>query len=198
MKRAVALVREDRPGDARLCAYVIKHSDVTDSELRSHLRKSLPEYFLPQHFVELEQLPLTLNGKVDRKALPPPGGEIEREEAFEEPSGAAELMVAAAFRDALQLESVSAHDNFFTLGGHSLLALQVIARIQRECGVRISPRVVLLNSLRQIAAQLPASTPEATVLRSAQQRPANDTQAAQRRFGLRKLLSTAKRKLRGQ
>lgn len=203
VERAVVLVREDVANDTRLVAYVIKRSEATDSELRSHLRKSLPEYFLPQHVVELDSFPLTLNGKVDRKALPPPGGEIEREEVFEAPAGVVEHMVAAAFRDALRVETVSAHDNFFTLGGHSLLALQVIARLERECGVRVSPRVMLLNSLRQIAAQLPQpnvpATREAQAVRSPQRQPANDISAPpkSRRFGLRSLLSQAKRALRG-
>jgi amino acid adenylation domain-containing protein len=204
VERALAMAREVAANDTRLVAYVIKRAEVTDSELRSHLRKSLPEYFLPQHFVELESFPLTLNGKVDRKALPPPGGEVEREEVFEAPSGPVEEMIAAAFRDALRVEAISAHDNFFGLGGHSLLALQVIARLQRECGVRISPRVMLLNSLRQIAAQLPqpqtlASTGAQAVNSSPQRQPTNDVSKApdkRPRFGLRTLLSQAKRALR--
>ena len=161
--QAVVLVREDRPGDVRLVAYPIKTEEATDSELRAHLRKTLPEYMIPQHFVELSSLPMTPNGKVDRKALPPPGGPLSREDEYVAPETPEELRLAQIWCEALGVERVSVHDNFFTIGGHSLLALQVIGSIEQTFGMRPSPRVLLLNSLQQVAAQLPSRASERTV-----------------------------------
>ncbi len=154
--QAVALVREDRVGDARLVVYVTKSPGVeaTDSELRSHLRAFLPDYMLPQHFVELAELPLTPNGKIDRKALPAPFA-ARLDDSHVEPGTAQERLVAEIWGIALGVSRVSALDNFFTVGGHSLLSLKVIAAIEERTGVRLSPRVLLLNTLAQVAAHLP-------------------------------------------
>lgn len=167
VEEAVVLAREDRPGDVRIVAYVTRKDDVTDSDLRAFLRISLPDYMVPQHFVDIETFPLTPNGKFDRKALPPPDGAVEVDAEFEEPEPGVEQVLAEIWRDAIGVEAVSAHHNFFTLGGHSLLALKVTAEIERRLGAKISPRSLLLNSLRQIAAELPVidapmSTPAAS------------------------------------
>jgi amino acid adenylation domain-containing protein len=156
VQQVVALVREDRPGDARLTAYVVKAQgrDATDSELRAHLRGFLPDYMVPQHFVTLPELPLTPNGKVDKKALPPPFASQVDKDVFVAPSTGEERLVADIWKSVLGAPRVSAHDNFFATGGHSLLSLRVIAEIERATGVRLSPRVLLLNSLAQVAAQL--------------------------------------------
>jgi hypothetical protein len=160
VRQAVGLVREDRVGDARLVAYVTKNPGVeaTDSELRRHLRAFLPDYMLPQHFVELAELPLTPNGKIDTKALPAPFA-ARLDDSHVEPGTAQECLVAEIWRNALGVSRVSALDNFFTVGGHSLLSLKVIAAIEDRTGVRLNPRVLLLNTLAQVAAHLPV-TPE--------------------------------------
>ncbi|NLE87560.1 MAG: amino acid adenylation domain-containing protein [Myxococcales bacterium] len=155
VEEAVVLAREDRPGDVRIVAYVTRKDDVTDSELRAFLRTTLPDYMVPQHFVDIETFPLTPNGKFDRKALPPPDGVVEADEEFAEPEPGTEQVLAEIWREALGVSAVSAHHNFFTLGGHSLLALKVTAEIEKRLGAKVSPRSLLLNSLRQIAAELP-------------------------------------------
>ena len=150
------IVREDVAGDARIVAYVVPRDDTdyTDTELRKHLRKTLPDYMVPQHFVELDRLPLTPNGKVDRKALPAPAGAGADARVVVAPRTDAERMLAELFQDTLKLGGVSVHDNFFDLGGHSLLCFQVIAKVQEKTGVRLNPRLMLLNSLEQTAAFL--------------------------------------------
>ena len=158
--QAVVLVREDHAGDRRIVGYMVKRGDTepSDQDLRRHLRKTLPEYMVPQHFVVLDKLPLTPNGKIDRKALPAPLAENAVSAPRAEARNDAERLVAEIWQHALQVKQVGVHDNFFDLGGHSLLSLQVTAEIERRTGVRLSPRVLLLNSLEQVAALLPAAT----------------------------------------
>jgi len=156
--QAVVTARSDMPGGARLVAYFVPtHEDYTASELRKHLRTSLPEYMIPQHFVELETLPLTLNGKVDRKGLPTPFQmPLDPSDSYAAPRTPQEQFVADVWQSTLGTNGIGLNDNFFQLGGHSLLCLQVITQIQRRTGHRLSPRVILLNSLEQVAALLPA------------------------------------------
>ncbi|GAA1276918.1 hypothetical protein GCM10009677_33510 [Sphaerisporangium rubeum] len=131
---ARVMVREDRPGDQRLVAYVIptdpRAFDVT--ALRGHLTVFLPDYLRPAAFVGLEHFPVTPNGKLDRRALPVPdygvtGGEAARDDREE--------MLCALFADVLGVEDVGIHDDFFRLGGHSLLALRLIGRLRASLGV---------------------------------------------------------------
>lgn len=154
--QCVATVVYISASDIRLAAYYVLKSaqNVTQTELRRHLKSSLPDYMVPQNFVELSSLPLNANGKVDRSALPTPFADSSRP-AFVEPSSPAERSLAAYWASALQRENISAHDNFFELGGHSLLAMTVIAQIRQDTGVNISPRDILMNSLAQLASQFP-------------------------------------------
>ncbi|HLX70610.1 MAG TPA: amino acid adenylation domain-containing protein, partial [Verrucomicrobiae bacterium] len=138
LQDSVVLVREDRPGDKRLAAYVVRKSnaDVDANELRRFTREALPEYMVPPAFVFLEALPLTPNGKVDRKALPVP--ELDRDAVtaeFIEPASATERQLAAIWCEVLGVERVGANDNFFELGGHSLLAMQVLSRVREKFNV---------------------------------------------------------------
>ena len=142
--RALAVVREDRPGDQRLVAYVTTRTDgVGPAELRTHLRKALPESMLPQHFVVLDAIPLLPNGKIDRNALPAPNGPAgPTRAASRAPTGATERRVAAMMEDVLALPGLGADDDFFALGGHSLLAAQLTTRLNREFGVALSLRAL--------------------------------------------------------
>lgn len=156
IREAAVTARDDVSGDMRLVAYVVpKDGDgYTDMELRKHLRKSLPDYMVPQIFIELGSLPLTPNGKVDRKALPAPITAVAEVRMLVSPRTNAEQLLAELFQETLKVGSVSVHDNFFDLGGHSLLCFQVIAKVQEKTGVKLNPRLMLLNSLEQIAAAL--------------------------------------------
>jgi amino acid adenylation domain-containing protein len=139
--QAVVIVREDRPGDQRLVAYLVARSTsgVDEAHLRAHLRLLLPEYMIPQHFIVLDAIPLLPNGKIDRARLPAPqaipGKSVE---AAVSPRDDLERRIAAAMERALSLPGISVHDDFFALGGHSLLAAQLTAQLGREFGLSLS------------------------------------------------------------
>ena len=116
-------------------------SQPTASELRSFLGGKLPEYMVPSVFVPLAALPISPNGKVDRKALPAPdSGRSEFAAEYVAPSSPTEIKMAAMWSDVLRSERVGLRDNFFELGGHSLLATQVLARVRAEFDVELPLR----------------------------------------------------------
>ncbi|HEV2846615.1 MAG TPA: amino acid adenylation domain-containing protein, partial [Thermoanaerobaculia bacterium] len=139
---AVAVAREDIPGDPRLAAYVVPRRAGADlaGELRSWLSRTLPDYMIPTAWVTLEAFPLTPNGKVDRKALPKPAALSG--EAPAEPRTPVEEMLAEMWRELLGLESIGIRDNFFALGGHSLKATRLVARVRQAFGVELPLRRV--------------------------------------------------------
>ena len=143
---AVALVREDAPGEKRLVVYLVAKPSAGQQDaagLRAHLKERLPDYMVPQSFVALEQLPLTPNGKIDRRALPAPdaAGPVVGSK-FVAPRTPAEEKLAAAWRELLGVERVGVHDNFFELGGHSLLLTQLASRIRSGFGVELPLRAL--------------------------------------------------------
>jgi acyl carrier protein len=109
------------------------------SEIPSFLRSFLPEYMVPAAIVELEQLPLTRNGKVDRRALPAPEWKSRE---YEAPVGEVETKVADIWAQVLGVEQVSRHDNFFEMGGHSLLATRVVSQLRLQLGVELALRTL--------------------------------------------------------
>jgi amino acid adenylation domain-containing protein/FkbH-like protein len=134
VKQGVVVAREDTPGDKRLVAYVVAQSDepINVAELREWVGSRLPEYMVPTAWVQMEKLPLSANGKVDRKNLPAP--EYVRPELkgdYATPRTPEEEVVAAIWAEVLKYQQVGIHDDFFELGGHSLLATQVISRIRQ-------------------------------------------------------------------
>jgi amino acid adenylation domain-containing protein len=133
IREAVALARQDSAGEKRLVAYVVcePEAPATVAELRSHLRRRLPDYMTPSAFGTLDELPLTPNGKVDRRALPAPDqARLDVEAAHVAPRTPAEEVIAGIWSQVLGVERVGVYDNFFELGGHSLLATQVISRVR--------------------------------------------------------------------
>jgi surfactin family lipopeptide synthetase A len=132
-------------GSKRLIAYVVpdKRQPLTTDDLRGYLHQQLPDYMVPSHFITLDNLPLTHNGKVDRGALPAPtGARPELRESFVGPRSPVEQKLADIYCEVLRLDRVGIHDNFFDLGGHSLLATQVISRIQAAFEVRLPLRTM--------------------------------------------------------
>jgi amino acid adenylation domain-containing protein/FkbH-like protein len=130
---AVVVAREDEPGDKRLVAYVVPKPGVavTVEDLKSSVRSALPDFMVPSDFVLLEAMPLTPNGKIDRKALPAPGDRAEDSRRdIVAPRTTVERQLAEIWRDVLRLNQVSIKDNFFDLGGHSLLAVRVLSAIR--------------------------------------------------------------------
>ncbi|MFM9437456.1 amino acid adenylation domain-containing protein [Janthinobacterium sp. CG_23.3] len=158
---SVALAREDVPGDVRLVAYFAARGDAPDdAALRAHVRALLPNYMLPQHFVALERLPLLPNGKIDRKALPPPtiAAAAARGAA---PHSATEQLLASIWSELLGSTGIGADDNFFDAGGHSLLAMQAILAMETRTGKRLNPRRFIFENLRQIARAYDEAAPDA-------------------------------------
>src|SRR4030095_11913400 len=103
------------------------------TDLRSFLKQRLPEYMIPALFVQIDQLPMTPNGKVDRRALPEPDdSKPELIEEYVAPSTPIEKALAEMWMQLLNVEKVGIHDNFFKLGGHSLLAMQLISRVRNS------------------------------------------------------------------
>ncbi|MDR8368298.1 phosphopantetheine-binding protein, partial [Pseudomonas sp. JL3] len=124
-------------------------------QLRSELLKHLPEYMVPSAFVHLDALPLTANGKLDRRALPAPGQESLASKAYEAPQGDTEIAIAGIWQTLLGLEQVGRHDGFLELGGHSLLTVQLQARLHQDLGVEIDLRTLFAQtSLSTLAQQV--------------------------------------------
>jgi acyl-CoA synthetase (AMP-forming)/AMP-acid ligase II len=159
IREALVVMRGDTPERERLVAYLVYHrgSDLTTSEVREHLRLSLPDYMIPSAVVAIDAVPWTPNGKIDRRALPDPfrSGSVASRE-FVAPAAGAEQLIARIWADALAVERVGAADNFFDLGGHSLLGLRVAAAIHRQTGWRMPPYILFQQTLRQIAASVEA------------------------------------------
>jgi acyl carrier protein len=145
VRETVAVLREDTPGDKRLVAYLVptQLQLPTMSELRSFMQSQLPDYMLPATFVFLDTFPLTPNGKVDRRALPPPEStRPELGQAFTAPRTSEEEVIAGSWAYVLGLERVGIHDNFFELGGHSLKATQVVARVRTALRIELPLRTL--------------------------------------------------------
>ena len=131
VREVVVVAREIRANDQSLVAYLSpQNSDLSANQLRQYLHAKLPEYMIPSAYVLLEKLPLSPNGKIDRRALPAP--EYTRnqlEQAYVGPRNQDEAALVAIFCELLAVDKIGIHDNFFDLGGHSLLATQALSRI---------------------------------------------------------------------
>ncbi len=141
--KACAVVIREETGDRRLVAYAVAEKGATISwqELRGFLTERLPDYMVPARFVELAELPVTPNGKVDQRALPAPDsqGGYEQED-FVAPGTPVEEIVAGIWSDVLKLDRIGRNENFFVLGGHSLLVTQVISRVRELFRIELPVR----------------------------------------------------------
>ncbi len=139
------LLERQAPGECRLVAYIVAQPDgpsPDESTLRDSVALSLPAPMRPADYVFLDALPLTPTGKVDRRALPPPGGVHSDADAFVPPRDPLETAVAAIWGEVLGVEPISAFDDFFDLGGDSLVATRVISRVRATFGVEVTPRTL--------------------------------------------------------
>jgi len=132
IKEVVVIDREDKQGNKYLCAYIVSDKEITVTELRGALSKKLPDYMIPSYFIILEKLPLMPNGKLDRKSLPEPDGEINIGVEYAAPTNKIEETMAEIWSEVLGVQKIGIDDNFFALGGDSIKAIQVAARLNRH------------------------------------------------------------------
>ncbi|WP_164744563.1 phosphopantetheine-binding protein, partial [Paenibacillus xylaniclasticus] len=137
VKEAAVVAVEDASGETALCAYLVCDGEPNIAKLRSDLAETLPAYMIPAHFVQLDQMPLTVSGKLDRKSLPKPAAEALRGSVYIAPRTAAEAQIAEIWQEVLGVDQVGVTDDFFALGGHSLKAMQVASVIHQAIGVEV-------------------------------------------------------------
>ncbi|KJB88043.1 hypothetical protein AZ66_09755, partial [Paenibacillus sp. E194] len=137
-----AVIVGDGSGEPALCAYYVSETDYTVGEIRSRLTASLPSYMIPSYCVQLERMPLTSNGKLNRRALPAPEGRDLSDKEYVAPRTVLELQLVDIWQRVLGIERIGIEDNFFDLGGHSLKILEVIHYIYRELGIELPFRVI--------------------------------------------------------
>ncbi|MEW5926813.1 MAG: amino acid adenylation domain-containing protein [Gemmatimonadota bacterium] len=156
VRAAVALAREDAPGERRLVAYVVPEGAAPDADaLRAHLRERLPAYMLPAAFVVLDALPLTPSGKLDRRALPAP--DFAAAERYAAPATPVEEVLAGIWAEILRADRVGVRETFFELGGHSLLAIRVVSRVRDALGVELPLRALFeAPTVAELAARVEA------------------------------------------
>ena len=161
VEQAVVIAREDRPGDKRLVGYVTGTAD--PAEIRAQLAERLPAYMVPAAVVALAALPLTVNGKLDTRALPAP--EYQDADHYRAPATRAEEILAGIFAEVLGLERVGVDDSFFDVGGDSLSAMRAIAAINNRLGTQLAVRTLFhAPSVASLSQQLGTNASEAEVV----------------------------------
>ena len=127
-------VHDDALAEKYLCAYIVTDGEITVNELREHLRRNLPEYMIPSHFIQLQKMPLTPSGKVDRKALPESGGARAK---YMAPRNKVEEVLVQIWCEVLRCEKIGINDDFFEMGGHSLRAATLINKINIQFDINL-------------------------------------------------------------
>jgi surfactin family lipopeptide synthetase A len=161
VNETVVVAREEATGDKRLVAYLVPSQESAPSagELRSFLKKRLPEYMLPSAFVMLRDMPLTPNGKVNRRALPPPSGLTAGEELVK-PKDATEARLVNIWENVLGMRPIGITQDFFDLGGHSLLAVRLMTRIEESFGTKLALATLLqARTVEQLAVVIRQGAP---------------------------------------
>ncbi|MHC5564837.1 amino acid adenylation domain-containing protein [Bacillus spizizenii] len=152
VQKAVVIAREEEDGLQQLCAYYVSNKPITIEEIREQLSQELPDYMIPSHYVQLEQLPLTSNGKINRKALPAPEVSLEQIAEYVPPGNEVESKLAALWQEVLGIHRVGIKHNFFDLGGNSIRATALAARIHKELDVNLSVKDIFkFPTIEQLA-----------------------------------------------
>ena len=157
---AAVMVREDKPGDQRLVAYVIPKSGTTveqgttlNPSVIDHLKRYLPVYMVPSYIEWIDEFPSAPNGKINYAAFPRPSRVQKQEKTSgNKPESEMEIIVLKIWEELLDLDDIETNDMFFDLGGHSLLTLKVVERFMSETGIKLSPLSLINQTLRQLAA----------------------------------------------
>ncbi|HEY4326480.1 MAG TPA: amino acid adenylation domain-containing protein [Mucilaginibacter sp.] len=145
VKQAVVISRAEKQDDMQLLGYIVPNGPYDRAGIQTYLKKRLPDYMMPAYLVELKSLPLTANGKIDRKALPNPDG-ASLEGKYIAPRNETEAKLVEIWQELLGLERVGIFDNFFEIGGHSLLAMRVASVIRKELNIEVSIRDLFVYS----------------------------------------------------
>jgi len=162
VKQCVVMAREDEPGDKRLVAYVVTHApeQADPREWRQFLQQTLMNSMVPSAFIPMETIPMTPNGKIDRRALPKPQvADVAIAETYVAPRTPVEQQLTQIWSDLLGIHPIGVTDNFFDVGGHSLLAVRLTSQIEKQFGVKL-PLSTLLTAatIEQLAAVLEQET----------------------------------------
>ena len=183
IKAAVVIPRENAFKDKYLCAYIVGDKAVADLDLKAYLRLSLPEYMIPLHFINLEKLPITPNGKIDKKALLETAIDDNSKE-YEAPRNKAEEIIANVWSEVLAVERIGINENFFELGGHSLKATVLVSKLHEKLNRQIplkvlfkTPTIKGLSEFLQNAVENPYSN-----IPKVDQSQAYETSSAQKRM----------------
>ncbi|MCP4153447.1 MAG: non-ribosomal peptide synthetase, partial [bacterium] len=142
VKEAVVVDQEDQAGVKYLCAYLVADEKLDEPELKTYLAAQLSEYMVPAQFVQLEKIPLTPNGKVDRKALDSLGTTLDSGSRYAAPGSETEKIVAGVWRDVLKLDKVGVDDNFFDIGGNSLKIIQLNHKLNEHLDTNITVAIL--------------------------------------------------------
>ncbi len=151
ISEVIVIAKEDKNKSSYLCGYICGEREYSISELREHLSKELPDYMLPAYFIQLNKLPLNINGKIDYKALPEPDGNINTGIEYIAATNEIEEKLVSIWNEVLGVEKIGINDNFFELGGHSLKAIKIVSIIQKELMAEISVGDIFSNpTVRQL------------------------------------------------
>lgn len=164
---AVVLVKEGPLGDKELWAFAAVNQELTNGELRKHLSETLPDYMIPAFYVQLEKLPLTSNGKIDRTTLLQLEANRQTNAAYTAPQNESEQKLSEMWQEVLVLDRVGAHDNFFDIGGHSLLLLRLHALVEQQYpGIVKVTDLFAYPTIHTLAAFIEAETAQVTSKRT--------------------------------
>ncbi|QOS97405.1 amino acid adenylation domain-containing protein [Brevibacterium sp. JNUCC-42] len=162
IRETVLVAKQDARGHSYLGAYIVTDNFCPVTELRNHLMETLPEYMVPSYFIELDNLPLTSNGKVDKRALPEP--ESQALQTYTMPENETEEKLVQLFQEVMDVERVGTQDSFYELGGHSLKAMMLVSRIHKDMGVKVPLKEVFSRpTVKELAAYLTQSEEEGYV-----------------------------------
>jgi fengycin family lipopeptide synthetase D len=159
------IARDNKQGDKYLCAYLVMvnyEKEYEVSKIAEFLNIHIPEYILPSHYMKIKEIPLTPNGKIDRKKLPDPGGAARIVGDYVAPRNELEEKMAEIWKKELNLEQVGINDNYFTIGGDSIKSIRLISIINRELNKNLKiAELYVNNTIEQLAAVI--SKPETDV-----------------------------------
>ncbi|QAV10095.1 surfactin non-ribosomal peptide synthetase SrfAA [Bacillus vallismortis] len=158
VQETVVLAVDQGAGDKLLCAYFVGEGGISSQELREHAAKDLPTYMVPAVFIQMDELPLTGNGKIDRRALPLPDANVSTGVSYVAPRNETEQKLADIWAQVLQVQQVGAYDHFFDIGGHSLAGMKMLALVHQELGVELSLKDLFQSPTVEGLAQVIASS----------------------------------------